>query len=293
MEIEDQATGLRKLHQYSNHTKIITVTGGKGGVGKTNVTINTAVALAKLGLKVLVIDTDLGLANVDVMLGLRANKNLSHVIAGICDIEQTIVKGPQGIEVIAATSGTRAMVSLSASQEQLLMRAIGTIEARYDVVLIDTAAGISDMVMRFSRAAHEVFVVVCDEPSSITDAYALIKVMTREHRVHRFKIIPNMVKNAKEGMELFHKLNTVAQKFLNIELQLLSIIPFDDTLRVCIKKQKLVVESYPLASSAIAYRGLANKVQSMERPNNQGKDLGFFAEKMLVNTANLREVKSE
>ncbi|MEF1212708.1 AAA family ATPase, partial [Vibrio alginolyticus] len=176
--IHDQASGLRRLTQPSL-TKVIAVTGGKGGVGKSNVTLGLAICMARQGKKVMVLDADLGLANVDVMLGIRAKRNLGHVLAGECELKDAIVEGPYGIKIIPATSGTQSMTELSHAQHAGLIRAFGSLEDEMDVLLIDTAAGISDMVISFSRAAQDVVVVVCDEPTSITDAYALIKLLSK------------------------------------------------------------------------------------------------------------------
>ncbi len=147
--MHDQASGLRRLTQPPV-TKVIAVTGGKGGVGKSNVTLSLAIAMARMGKKVMVMDADLGLANVDVMLGIRTKWNLGHVLAGECELQDCIVTGPHGIKIIPATSGTQSMTELSAAQHAGLIRAFGTLEDDVDVLLIDTAAGISDMVVSFS-----------------------------------------------------------------------------------------------------------------------------------------------
>lgn len=182
----DQASGLRKMRQ-NNRVKVIAVSGGKGGVGKTNVTLNVAGAMAAQGKRVLVLDADLGLANVDVMLGLRVHRNLSHVLAGECTLDDIIVEGPYGMMIVPATSGTQSMVELSPVQHAELIRAFSEMKTQVDVLLVDTAAGISDMVLSFTRAAQDIMVVVCDEPTSITDAYALIKILSKDHGVFRFQ----------------------------------------------------------------------------------------------------------
>lgn len=175
----DQASGLRKM-QDLKEIKVIAVSGGKGGVGKTNVSLNTSIALAKQGKKVLVLDADLGLANVDVMLGLRVQKNISHVLSGECELDDIIIEGPCGIKIIPATSGTQSMVDLTPSEHAGLIRAFSDMQTDFDVLIVDTAAGISDMVLSFARAAQDVMLVVCDEPTSITDCYALMKLLSRD-----------------------------------------------------------------------------------------------------------------
>ncbi|WP_172443115.1 MinD/ParA family protein [Vibrio tapetis] len=280
--IHDQASGLRRLTKPTQ-TKVISVTGGKGGVGKTNVTLGLAISMARAGKKVVVLDADLGLANVDVMLGIRPKRNLSHVLAGECDLQDAMVEGPHGVKIIPATSGSKGMTELSPAQHAGLIRAFGSIEEEIDILLVDTAAGISDMVISFSRAAQDVLVVVCDEPTSITDAYALIKLLSREHQVQRFKIVANMVRSYREGRELFAKLTLVTERFLNVSLELVACIPLDDKVRQAVKKQKIVVDAFPRSPAALALSSLANKALTWPIPKTPSGHLEFFVERLLNN----------
>ncbi|QMV15053.1 MULTISPECIES: MinD/ParA family protein [Vibrio] len=281
--IFDQASGLRRLSQPTL-TKVIAVTGGKGGVGKTNVTLGMAMSMARQGKKVMVLDADLGLANVDVMLGIRPKKNLGHVLAGECELKDAIVEGPYGIRIIPATSGTKSMVELSHAQHIGLIRAFGSLEEEMDVLLVDTAAGISDMVVSFARAAQDVVVVVCDEPTSITDAYALIKLLSREHQVPRFKIVANMVRSYREGRELFAKLTLVTERFLNVGIELVACIPLDDNVRQAVKKQKIIVDAFPRSPASLAISSLANKALTWPIPKTPSGHLEFFVERLLNRT---------
>ena len=224
--IDDQASSLRRMNQ-SRLVKVIAVTGGKGGVGKTNVTLNTAIAMAQQGKRVMVLDADLGLANVDVLLGLRVEKNLSHVLSGECTLDEVLVEGPMGIKIAPATSGTQSMTELSPTEHAGLIRAFSELKTHIDILIVDTAAGISDMVLSFSRASQDILVVVCDEPTSLTDAYALIKILNREHGVFRFKVVANMVRSQREGQELFAKLSKVTGRFLDVCLLYTSPSPRD------------------------------------------------------------------
>lgn len=278
----DQASGLRRMNQ-SKAIKVIAVTGGKGGVGKTNVSLNTAIAMGQMGKKVLVLDADLGLANCDVMLGLRSEKNLSHVLSGECELDDIIVHGPAGIHIVPAASGTTSMVELTPAEHAGLIRAFTELKTDYDVLIVDTAAGISDMVLSFSRAAQDIMVVVCDEPSSITDAYALMKVLSREHDVYRFKVVANMVRSLKEGQELYAKLSKVADRFLDISLELVATIPFDENMRKSVRKQKAIVELFPKSPAAIAIKSLAVKALSWPIPNQPTGHLEFFIERLVNN----------
>src|ERR1700742_4691895 len=175
----DEADTFHQLNS-SRPVKVIAVTGGKGGVGKTTVSANLAVAIAAQGRDVMLVDADLGLANVDVVLGLHTRFNLGHVIDGHCALEDAIVTGPHGLQVVPAASGIKRMATLSPAEHAGIIRAFSDLYHQVEVLVVDTAAGLHDSVMTFSQAAHHVLVVVCDEPASITDAYALIKVLSRE-----------------------------------------------------------------------------------------------------------------
>ena len=276
----DQASGLRNM-SLAKKTKVVAVTGGKGGVGKTSVSLNTAIAIAQSGKNVLVLDADLGLANCDVMLGLRVEKNLSHVLSGECELDDILVEGPHGIKIVPATSGSIDMVELSPAQHAGLIRAFSEMRTPVDVFIVDTAAGISDMVLSFSRASQEVLVVVCDEPTSITDAYALIKVLNRDHGVSKFKVVANMVRTLKEGQDLFKKLSMVTDRFLDVTLELTAIIPFDDNLRKAVRRQKAIVDAFPRSPSAVAFKTLAAKINNWPTPTHASGNLEFFLEQLV------------
>lgn len=279
--IEDQASSLRRMNQ-SRLVKVIAVTGGKGGVGKTNVTLNTAISMAKQGKRVMVLDADLGLANVDVMLGLRVEKNLSHVLSGECTLDEVLVEGPHGIKIAPATSGTQSMTELTSTEHAGLIRAFSELRSDIDVLLVDTAAGISDMVLSFARASQDILVVVCDEPTSLTDAYALIKLLNREHGVFKFKIIANMVRTPREGQELFAKLSKVTGRFLDVALELVATIPYDENIRRAVRKQRAIVDAFPGSPAAIAIKGLAERAVGWPIPSQPGGHLEFFLEQLVA-----------
>lgn len=276
---DDQATGLRKMNKQM--VKVISVSGGKGGVGKTNVSLNLAMALAQLGKKVIVLDADLGLANCDVMLGLRVEKNLSHVLSGEVSLDDIIIDGPFGIKIIPASSGSQSMTELAPAEHAGLIRAFSEMQTAVDVLLVDTAAGISDMVLSFSRASQDVLVVVCDEPSSITDAYALMKILSRDHGVDRFKIVANMVRSVKEGQELFAKLTRVTDRFLNVNLELVATIPYDENVRKAARKQKAFIEVFPKTAASMAIKSLALKAGKWPLPDMASGHLEFFLEQLI------------
>jgi flagellar biosynthesis protein FlhG len=278
--IDDQARSLRSINN-SKRIKVVAVTGGKGGVGKTSITLNTAIACAKLGRKVMVLDADLGLANIDVMLGLRIERNLSHVLSGDCTLDEILVTGPYGVKIAPATSGTKAMTELSQHEHAGLIRAFGELRTPIDMLIIDTAAGISDMVVSFSRAAQDVVIVVCDEPTSLTDAYALIKILNREHGVFKFKVVANMVRTEREGHELYSKLSKVTTRFLDVALELSAIVPFDENVRKSVRKQTAIVEAYPSSPASKAIMNLAEEMGGWPLPQQAGGHLEFFLESLV------------
>lgn len=262
--------------------KVIAVTGGKGGVGKTSVTANLAVALALKGRSTLVLDADLGLANVDVVLGLQPRWNLSHVLSGERSLEEVIVTGPKGIRVVPASSGLGQMANLSALEHGGIIQAFSDLSHQLDVLLIDTAAGISDSVLTFSRAAHHVLVVVCDEPASITDAYALIKVLSRDRGVGRFRVLANQTRSPGEGRDLYQKLSRVCDRFLDVTLDYAGYVPYDDFMRRAVQQQVAVVEAFPASIASQGFKNLANKADTWLVPDGARGHLEFFVERLVM-----------
>lgn len=276
----DQAAGLRQMVK-PHPVRVVAVTGGKGGVGKTNVSVNLAVAMADLGKRVMLLDADLGLANIDVVLGLHPERDLSHVVRGECSLEDVLLTGPSGILVAPAASGIQQMAELSKAEHAGLIRAFSDVGSDLDVMIVDTAAGISDIVVSFSRAAQEVVVVVCDEPASITDAYALIKLLNREYGVDRFHILANMVQTAQEGRALYHKICRVTDRYLDAMLSFMGSVPYDENLRKAVRTQKPVVQAFPRSRSAQTFKNLAKKADNWPVPEGVSGHLQFFVERLI------------
>ncbi len=269
----------------SHPIQVIAVTGGKGGVGKSNVSVNLSLALAQLQQRVMLLDADLGLANIDVLLGIRANKTLADVLSGECDLRDILVNGPGGIKIVPAASGVQRMAALTPQQHGALIQAFSTLGDQLDVLVIDTAAGISDTVVSFVSAAQEILMVVCDEPSSITDAYALIKLLNKEYNIHRVRVIANMVNNTKEGQLLFNKLSQVCERFLDISMQYVGAIPADENVRKAVQRQKPVLEYAPRCKAAQAYKQIASKVHQWPVTSSPRGHLEFFVERLLQQQA--------
>ncbi len=278
--IKDQASGLRSLSR-TKPVKVIAVTAGKGGVGKSNVSVNLAVALAQLNKSVMLLDADLGLANIDILLGLHTKYNLSHVIQGVCHLSDIILQGPNGIRVIPAASGTEFMTQLSQAEHAGIIDAFNELTDDLDYMIIDTAAGISDTVLSFTRSSQELIVVVCDEPTSLTDAYALIKVMSKRYEWTHFHILANMVRNLKDGRDLFNKLSRVSEQFLDVHLDYLGAIPFDEHVHKAVKKQKPVLMAYPDSNATTALRELAENVSNWPFKSLLGGNTSFFLERLV------------
>ena len=263
--------------------KVIAVTAGKGGVGKSNVSVNLAVALAQLNKNVLLLDADLGLANVDIMLGLNTKYNLSHVVAGFCQLTDIMLPGPSGIRIIPAASGTEYMTQLSPLAHAGIIDSFNELREEIDYMIIDTAAGISDTVLSFARSSQELIVIVCDEPTSLTDAYALIKIMSKRFEWTHFHILVNMVRTAREGRDLFNKLYQVAEQFLDVRLNYLGAIPFDERVHDAVKKQEPVLIAYPDSEVSKVFLQLADTVDDWPYKQTLGGNTSFFLERLVAN----------
>lgn len=276
----DQADGIRRMAQ-PRPVRVLAVSSGKGGVGKTNVAVNLGVSLSELGRQAVLLDADLGLANVDVLLGLQPKFNLSHVLSGERGLDEILVEGPSGLKIVPASSGIQRMSELTTAEQAAVIRAFGEMNQDIDVLLVDTAAGISGGVVNFARACQDIILVVCDEPTSLTDAYAFIKLLNRDHGVHRFQILPNMVQDYQQGQALFGKLCRVTDRYLDVTLDLLGVVPRDEQLRKAVQKQTPVVVAYPHSKAARAFRALALKMDALPISGQASGRLEFFVERMI------------
>ena len=279
-----QTAGLRAAVRPAP-VQVIAVSGGKGGVGKTSVSVNLAAALSEQGKRVLLFDGDLGLANVDVLLGLTPQHTLEHVLDGRCTLEEAVLPTPAGFSVIPAASGVAKLASLGTAAHLGLVQAFSHLTAGLDVLIVDTAAGIADSVLQFCQASQHVLVVVRDEPASLTDAYALIKVLHRNHGVSRFKILANMSSAPGSGEQLFRKLDRVASRFLEVVLEYAGEIPDDPLLRKAIRAQRCVVQSFPSAPAARAFSGLAKVAGRWAVNTSPRGNVEFFIERLLPQAA--------
>lgn len=261
----DQAEQLRNIVKQQNKkqrsARVITVTSGKGGVGKSNVSVNLAIQMSRLGKRAVILDADFGLANIEVMLGMRPQYNLADMMFRGKDVKDIICTGPEDIGFISGGSGLREMTNLNKDQILSLVRTMYELDHYADVVIIDTGAGISDTVIELVASSSEVLLVATPEPTSITDAYALLKTLHRhdgfEAGSTSIKMIGNRIQSYEEGKELYLKLNTVVNKFLGMDMEYLGAIPYDECLPRAVMQQQPVSLAYPDAPSARAMLELA------------------------------------
>ncbi|MFP3927581.1 MAG: MinD/ParA family protein [Desulfobacteraceae bacterium] len=262
--------------------RVISITSGKGGVGKTTIAANLAVALCTMNQRVLVLDADLGLANMDVMLGLNPHYTIYHLLRGERALEEIIVQGPGGFQLLPAASGIPELTELNSSQRLVLLDELDALKDRFDVLLIDTGAGISSNVMYFNFAAMDKVVVVTNEPTSLTDAYALIKVLTGKYKQKRFKILINAARNGEEANRIYRHLSLVVDQFLGSpSLDYVGWIPYDRQMSAAIRKQQTVMELYPEAAASRHIRALAKALLASNEGAVLEGDIRFFWQKIL------------
>lgn len=256
----DQAEQLRKLVNKQKINKsvsrVITVTSGKGGVGKSTLTVNLAIQMSRLGKRVIILDADFGLANIEVMLGIRPQYNLADLMFRGMDLKDIITPGPENIGFISGGSGIQELSRLTREQVVYLVQKLYELDEMADIILIDTGAGIADTVIEFVSASAEVLIVATPEPTSITDAYALLKTLNRKSDFAKdntvIKMVANRISGSSEGESLFSKLRIVVEKFLNIDLKYLGGIPQDSNCSKAIMQQTPMLTAYPTSASSKA-----------------------------------------
>lgn len=299
----DQATNLRrivkkesgKVHKLrekdgsfppKNSPMVIAVTSGKGGVGKTNIVGNLAITYQRMRKRVLIFDADLGLANIDIIFGINPKYTIEEVIKGEKELSQIIAKGPEGVAIIPASSGVQELSHLSEGHKINLLNEFDLLNNMYDILLIDTGAGISSNVIYFNLAAQERIVVVTPEPTSITDAYALIKVMFMQHGTKKFIILMNMVRNEKEAVSVYKHLSRVVEKFMgSISLDYAGYIPYDKHLHKSVNRREPVTCCYPQSPSSQSFKKLAEYLLDQTDGRHQDGSIQFFWKRLMVGAA--------
>jgi len=296
--IVDQAATLREIKKKENHQeetlaqtdayginphgiRVISVTSGKGGVGKTNIAANLAYLLAGQKKRTLILDADAGLANIDVILGINSPYNLYHVLKGEKTLTQAIVQGPRGIKILPSASGIPEMTDLSRGQKLTLIDELNTLSSSLDFMLIDTGAGISSNVMYFNMAAKEIIVVTTPEPTAMTDAYALIKVLYQRHAQRRFRLLINMVHSAAEAKEIYARLSNATDHFLNLTIEYLGHIVLDEKVREAVRQQTLVTELYPQCPASRCLAKISEKISAETLEEYENGSIKFFWENII------------
>ena len=255
--------------------RTIAIASGKGGVGKTNITANLAIALSRLNKKVLVFDADLGLSNIDVILNLAAKYNIKHLFQGGKKLSDLIIEGPQGIKILPASSGIQELTELDEFQRLRLIEEFEAYDDDLDYLLIDTSSGISSNVAFFCMAAQEIFIITSAEPTAMTDAYALIKVLFTKYHEKNFKVLVNSVKDKKEAADVYRRLSTAAERFLSISLDYIGYIPHDNFVPKAVRKQRAFMDIYPDSDAAKSIMSITERISS-DTGNTVKGTLQFF-----------------
>lgn len=281
-----QARDQRRNHKVQGVTRVLSFTSGKGGVGKTQTVVNAAIALARLGKSVLILDADLGLANVNVMLGLQPKFTLYDVFTGKKSLKDIIIAGPEGISIIPAASGVESICNLDEHKKMMLMSGIEEIGAMYDYLLIDTRAGISNDVMYFNSASSEIVCVINNEPTSLTDAYAVIKVLASHYGEKRVSVIANNVNSEQDGLQAYHRLSKAVHRFLQVDLTFLGFIPHDTAVTQSVMQQRPVMDLFPSTKASLAIQSIGRKLDEEFWQYRVKGGLQFFFEQILAVNAN-------
>lgn len=274
----DQAEKLRNIIKQQNAPKhisrVITVTSGKGGVGKSSITVNLAIALSRLGKRVVILDADFGLANIEIMLGIRPTYNLADLMFRGKSLSDIITEGPENIGFISGGSGIQELTNLTKDQIIYLIRKLVELDQIVDIVIIDTGAGISNSVLEFVAASSEILLVTTPEPTSITDAYALLKTLNRKIDFSEdtaIKMIANRVTPDEDGKVIYDKLNIVVTRFLTIKLEYLGNIPMDNSVSKAVMRQRPAISDYPNSNFAKLITSFAKQLCDTEPDDNHVK----------------------
>ncbi|MCB1650040.1 MAG: MinD/ParA family protein [Pseudomonadales bacterium] len=267
-------------------SRVIAVSSGKGGVGKTNISVNLAIALARKGQRVCVFDADTSLANVNILLNLTPQFTLEHVLRGEKKIEDILLRGPGDITIVPAASGIAEFAMLTLPQQKLLLQALTSLEQQFDYLIIDTAAGISDNVTTFLQATEHCMLIVTPEPTSLTDAFALMKVMQRRHSDNRIHVLTNMVDSYLNSVDIYKRLAGAASRYLSLELDYLGYVPRDESLRLAVQKQVPVMIAYPGSQASYRFQALADSLENIYQAQPSPRSFSLFWRKLLLKHLN-------
>lgn len=276
--MRDQAEGLRKLvRQQEVSSRIIAVTSGKGGVGKTNIAVNLALALRQLNYRVALIDVDLGLANVDIILGVNPTYTLGHVFRGEKTLNEVVVEGPLGLKLLAGGSGVADLANLNGWRLEVFIKSLEQLNQEFDFIILDTGAGIHRNVLSFVLATTEVLVVTTPEPTAITDAYGLIKVIRQRNPQTQVRLVVNMARSPNEAETVAEKLNSVLREYVQWEVEYLGYVLYEAQVNKAVSEQSPVLLAYPSSMTSRSIKRIASVVAGENTPVSGLGIKGFFS----------------
>lgn len=277
------------VKKINKPVRVISITGGKGGIGKTTIAINLSVAFAKMKKKVLLFDADFGLANVDVRLGLSPEKNITDFMSGECSLNEICMKGPHGINIIPSASGIQKFSELTSLESMEVIRSFSTFTADIDVMIIDMAPGISTQAINFTHASQDILVVICNDPASLMDSYAIIKILHQKYARSRFGIIVNKVKNLQEGFNVYNRFQEAIAKFINVSMHYIGHVPQDDFVTIAAHERVAVVDKFPHSDAALNFVNLCHGITHWNDSCPVSGGIQFFFERLIQNHADPKE----
>jgi len=267
-EMSEEEVGAKKIGELEldveENTRIIAITSGKGGVGKTNLAVNLAIAMQSAGKKVLLIDADIGMANVNVLMGRVTNRSLVDLLEDEIELEDVVEEGLQGVKYISGVAGFEAALNVNRSEQRKIHRKLGRVSELADIIIIDTGAGLSRYVIEFILAAHEVLLVTTPEPTSLADAYTVVKAYSKYSKNRSIKLIVNRIRDEEESFEVVERLNQTTQKFLKLSVECLGYIYEDRAVRAAVKNQEPFILSKPNSPASLCVKELAKSLLTGE-----------------------------
>jgi flagellar biosynthesis protein FlhG len=279
--VQKDAQSATEMVKTTMNSRMITITSGKGGVGKSNITVNLAINLRKQNKRVIIIDADFGLANVEVLFGIIPKYNVGNILAQQVNMEEALTIGPMGIMFLSGGSGLTALSDITEQQMTVLINSFIQLDNMTDIILIDTGAGMSKSVINFIKATKESILITTPDPTSVTDAYALIKtVKDSTDELPEFKLVVNRIEEPSEGADIYDKLNSVCERFLGIHLTSLGSIPYDAYLTRAVKKQSPVALLYPDTQSAQSIEAITRTILDMP-PQEKKMTIRSFLSKLV------------
>ena len=260
---------------------VIAVTSGKGGVGKTNISVNLAIALGRQGLRTLAVDADLGLANMDIIMGVAPTYTAAELVTGEVDVDDVLVEGPENVWLLPGASGQHDLANLDDRGRRAFFDAIDTVDDRFDAVVVDTGAGVGSNAMGFASAARDIVVVVTPEPTSVADAYGVIKVLSTRCGVRRIRVLVNMTNSNLEGQRVFQRLNNLASRFLDVFLEHIGNVPRDPVVSRCVVRGEPFSTIYPDSAASRAVDNIAMSLLNSTDPDDRQGAIRLFWRKLL------------